>query len=261
MATNGIVFDALQPNAADAFVSYSTENGAVQALYNSTQCIVVSPEMHVQFPKLTKKDLEADKERGIDRKYPELEITMRDAGADQLAFKAFMDGLDDKLTAFMSANQQTLGLATKKKGVPATTDEIRMMLRQTFRSRCSQRTGRIYPDAMSCKYRQPLDSDFDRVPVFNDKNQEHTAELESGDIVKVALIYTGCYAKSRNFFGNSWSLISIRFIRKSASRDHSFEPGELFGPGNVGNGTKVDFSDGPSRALSRGKSCWGDECV
>lgn len=259
MTGHGVVIDHTQPNAADGFVTYSIDNGAVQAAYNTTQCIVVSPEMSVQFPKLTKKDMDSDRERGIDRKYPELEITMKDAGHEQHLFKSFMDQLDEKLVKFMCEHQVALGLNAKKKGALSSQDEIRMMLRQSFRPRCSQRTGRIYPDAMSCKYRAPLDSEFVHVPVFDDHNQEYTKDIESGDTVRVALIYTGCYAKQRNFFGNSWSLISVRFIRKPSSAESAYDPSELFGTcagpslTRFGTGREVT-EDAPRRSYSRAPS-------
>ena len=167
----------------------------------------VSPPMTTCFPK-TKKEQLGRESSGIDRKYLEVDITMKGATNDQEQFKRLLDDVDDSLLEFVFNNQGVIGKAG------CTRDQLGVLQKRSFRPRMNMKTGKAYADGMTCRYRLPAGAPPEDIPVFDEDGNVYTGELEFNDIISVVLRYDGCYCRAHSWFGNVWSLVAVKFLGK-----------------------------------------------
>jgi hypothetical protein len=177
----------------------------------------VSPGFVTCFPK-TKKEALGTMMGQFERKYLEVDITMKGAGHEQEAFKNFMDRVDESLLDFIFANQSVLG----KSG--CTRDQLAVLMKRSFRPRMNMKTQKTYADAMTCRFRTAPGSEPEDIPVFDSEGNAYQGELEFNDIVSVVLKYDGCYCRAHSWFGNAWSLVAVKHLGKFKKAEENPTP-------------------------------------
>lgn len=159
----------------------------------------------------------------------EIDLTERNISNEGVLFRRWMDAFDDKLRAFVHANQRLLGKSNMSK------DAIGALQKRAFRSRVSKK-GDTYPDSMMvrckayavkgtkrCSHARP-----NTIPVFLANGDTRMANAQPdiqsteglgvsfGDSVAVTLRLDGAYAQAGIGFGNTWTLTSIRVYEPPA---------------------------------------------
>ena len=201
-------------------VTFHVDQGHVMANFLRPLC-VTSPGMVTCFPKLVPEAHQAY-EGATNERPPELDLTMKGAGPEQLQFKAFMDGLDDALLEFVFNHQTVVGKAN------LTRAQIEMMMKRQFRPRVSIKTGKQYPDALTCRYKakdtpiQVVDSECRVVDLA-----ANPTAVTYNDVVRVAMRYNGPYIRGGSF-GNSWEMLCVQVVGH-AENHSACEPAEYFG--------------------------------
>jgi hypothetical protein len=206
-------------NVAD-LVTFTTSAGRVYANYERP-LTVTSPPFVTSFPKLTRAEVEKAQDKGLRVPNFETDITMKGAKEMQAKFKAFMDDLDGLLLAH---------IVTAECGT-VTPQQAQFMLKSAFKTRRSIRTGKDYPEGMTCRSKMSI-VDVANFPVVDGNNNPYTAVIEPNDIIRVQLTYRGPYHIRNSCFGNSWELTAVQFCGKHQ------EPAPLFLP--------VDSAEFPS---------------
>ena len=201
-------------------VSFHLDQGHVTANFLRPLC-VTSPGMVTCFPKLVPEAHQAY-EGGTSERPPELDLTMKGAGPEQVQFKAFMDALDDALLEFVFNHQSVVG----KSGL--TRSQIEMMMKRQFRPRVSIKTGKQYPDALTCRYKmkdapmQVVDAECKQVDLA-----ANPTAVAYNDVVRVAMRYNGPYIRGGSF-GNSWEMLCAQVVGHTENQT-ACEPAEYFG--------------------------------
>lgn len=136
---------------------------------------------------------------------------------EQIAFKDWIDKIDDMLLEWMTANQGQLGKAN------LTRDQVAMMQKRGFKSRVSNRTGKSYPEAMTVRYKASAFGS-DEVLVWDREGNPYTKEIQMNDIVAVIMKYEGCYVKPGQYFGNSWTLMGVLFLGSAIEESKEVAP-------------------------------------
>ena len=171
---------------------------------------VTSPPMICAFPRLTRDQLNTDRNRGIKTNSYGVDITMKGAVEAQNTFRAFMDDLDEKLLDFVVNNPQVL----KSNMRNLTREGAAVMIKPCFRARSSYKTGRMYDDAMSCRSNLNVEH-HEGVPVIDVNNNPYTEPLEYNSIIRVVLTYHGPYVITGSMFGNGWKLGAVQYLGKA----------------------------------------------
>ena len=193
-------------NPPSTYITFGRIDDGVGAHY-LRPCMFTSPGFVTCFPK-TKKEHLGNFAGPFERKYLEVDITMKGAGPEQEKFKAFMDACDELLLEYIYNNQSAIGKSNQSK------EQLSVLLKRSFRPRMNIKTGKTYADAMTCRYRTPPGTEPEDVPVFNEAGLPYGGELEFNDIVSVVLKYEGCYCRANSWFGNSWSLVAAKHMGK-----------------------------------------------
>ena len=188
-------------------VTYHIDQGHIQADFLRPFSIT-TPGMVTCFPKLTPElAVPGYEDPGIGPPCPpEIDLTLKGAQALQHEFKAFMDRLDDKLLDFVCDNQTVLG----KTGLNRT--QVEMMMKQQFRPCVSIKTGKSYPDALTCRYKskdhplQVVDTDLNPIDLHQNPNA-----IGYNDIIRVGMRYNGSYVRGGHF-GNSWEMLCVQHL-------------------------------------------------
>ena len=193
--------------------------------------MIYTPPFVTSFPKLSS-DIEDPKHENLEvvkRATLSVDLTMKGAGSLQKDFRDWMDAVDDKLLDFMMKPENV-----RLFGKPGLSREaMKALQKRQFRTRISSKTGKQYEDSMSCHckafWTQGMrhNQTFGRntVPVFMSDDGSVVQANEAyetpnpvpyGSTVAVCLRYDGPYCSPSQYFGNSWSLISVRYYGSSA---------------------------------------------
>ena len=204
-------------------VTYRIDQGHIQADFLRPFSIT-TPGMVTCFPKLTPElAVPGYEDPGIGPpRPPEIDLTLKGAQAPQHEFKAFMDRLDDKLLDFVCDNQTVLG----KTGLNRT--QVEMMMKRQFRPRVSIKTGKQYPDALTCRYKmkdapiQVVDTECKVIDLA-----ANPTAVAYNDVVRVAMRYNSPYICGGSF-GNSWEMLCTQVV--GHAENHSMSKlAEYFG--------------------------------
>ena len=205
------------PTDPSTLVEFHNINNQVQAKF-SRPLTITSPPMLTSFPRTTEADITREKEKGMRITAYETDICMKGSGPAQEQFRAFLDSLDTSLLAHVAL---TPGIVASQ---VLSQEQLAVMLKRQFRSRSNYKTGKVYPDAMTCRSKITPDT-ADRLPVFDVNNFAHKEPLKYNDIIRVNLTYNGPYAIRGSFFGNSWQLTSVQFCGHAETEETTqFEP-------------------------------------
>ena len=208
-----------------SLVSFIADGGSINTSF-SKPLQIVSPPMITCFPKLggivPSTEPDATYATGTEPRPPEIDITMKGAEDAQNMFKDWMDKLDDHLLHFVHQNQQILG----KKGLSI--DAVKTLQKRGFRPRVSMRTGKSYPEAMSCRFKgkneplQVLDPNLVPIPP-----ETHAGAAVYNDIIRVFLRYGGGYSRA-GIFGNLWDLLAVQILGHAQEESAIPDPTAIF---------------------------------
>jgi hypothetical protein len=198
-------------NVAD-LVTFTTSGGRVYANYERP-LTVTSPPFVTSFPKLTKAEVEKAQDKGLRVANFETDITMKGAKEPQERFKRFMDDLDGLLLAH---------IVTAECGT-ITPQQAQFMLKGAFKTRRSIRTGKDYPEGMTCRSKVSI-TDVPNFQVVDGNNNPYIPIIEPNDIIRVQLTYRGPYHIRNSCFGNSWELTAVQFCGKHQEAAPLFLP-------------------------------------
>ena len=186
--------------------------------------MIFTPPFVTSFPKLSSdiEDPKAEKIEVVKRATLSVDLTMKGAGSLQKDFRDWMDAVDDRLLDFMMKPENV-----RIFGKPGLSREaMKALQKRQFRPRISSKTGKQYEDSMSCHckafwtqgMRHNMTYGRNTVPVrmpdgeIVEANQAYETQnpVPYGSNVAVCLRYDGPYCSPNQYFGNSWSLVSVR---------------------------------------------------
>ena len=210
--TPGIMEDWRTPINVANLVTFTTTNGRVYGNFERP-LTVTSPPFVTTFPKLTREEVDRSQEKGIRVTNYEADITMKGAKDTHVNFKSAMDDLDGLLLAHVVSNDNN-GM---------TAQQAQYMLKPLFKTRRSTRTGRDYPEGMTCRSKVGS-ADFPRFHVVDSANKPYLADIVPSDIIRVQLSYRGPYVIRNSCFGSSWELTGLQFCGKHEEPPPAFHP-------------------------------------